>query len=53
MSKYLPIVLDVAGFAALVVGSWLLFGAWAWITAGALLILAGGLVSSDSEIWKV
>ncbi len=39
--KYLPVVLDVAAFAALTVGTWLLFGAWAWITAGALLILAG------------
>ena len=39
--KYLPVVLDVAGFAALVVGTWFLFEAWAWITAGLLLILAG------------
>ncbi len=37
----MPVLLDVAGFAALVVGSWLLFGAWAWITAGLLLIVAG------------
>ncbi len=39
--KFLPVVLDVAGFVALVVGSWLLFGAWAWLVAGVLLILAG------------
>ena len=39
--KYLPVLLDVAGFVALTVGTWLLFGAWAWITAGVLLILAG------------
>ena len=39
--KYLPVVLDVAGFAALVVGTWVLFGAWAWITVGLLLIVAG------------
>ncbi len=36
-----PVLLDVTGFAALVVGTWFLFGAWAWITAGVLLILAG------------
>ncbi len=36
-----PILLDVAAFAALTVGTWLLFGAWAWITAGLLLIVAG------------
>ena len=39
--KYLPVVLDVTGFAALVVGTWFLFGAWAWITAGLLLVVAG------------
>ena len=39
--KYLPVVLDVTGFAALTVGTWLLFGAWAWITAGLLLVVAG------------
>ena len=39
--KYLPVLLDVAGFAAAVIGTWFLFGAWAWITAAALLILAG------------
>ncbi len=39
--KYFPVVLDVAGFAALTVGTWALFGAWAWITAGLLLIAAG------------
>ena len=39
--KYLPVVLDVAGFVALVVGTAVLFGAWAWLAAGGLLILAG------------
>ena len=39
--KYLPVVLDVAGFTALTVGTWVLFGAWAWMTAGVLLIVAG------------
>ena len=37
----LPVLLDVAGFAALTVGTWVLFGAWAWMTAGVLLIVAG------------
>ena len=36
-----PVLLDVAGFAAIVVGVWLLAGAWAWVVAGALLVLAG------------
>ncbi len=36
-----PVLLDVAGFAAITVGVWLVFGAWAWIAAGGLLILAG------------
>ena len=39
--KYLPVVLDAAGFTALTVGTWVLFGAWAWMTAGVLLIVAG------------
>ena len=39
--KYLPVVLDVAGFTAAVIGTWFLFGAWAWITAAVLLIVAG------------
>ncbi len=42
--RYLPVVLDVAAFVALTVGTWLLFGAWAWITAGLLLIVAGVLL---------
>ena len=37
----LPVVLDVVGFAAITVGVYLLFGYWAWIVAGALLVLAG------------
>ena len=41
LRPFLPVVLDVAGFTALVVGTWLLFGAWAWVTAGVLLIVAG------------
>ncbi len=36
-----PVLLDVAGFTSLVVGTWLLAGAWAWFTAGVLLIAAG------------
>ena len=36
-----PVLLDVAGFAAITVGLWLLAGEWAWIVAGLLLILAG------------
>ncbi len=39
--RSLPVVLDVAGFTAITVGVWLLAGAYAWIVAGALLILAG------------
>ena len=36
-----PILLDVAAFVALIVGTAVLFGAWAWIVAGVLLVLAG------------
>ena len=36
-----PVLLDVAGFTAIVVGVWLLAGVWAWLAAGGLLILAG------------
>ncbi len=39
--RALPVLLDVAGFAALVVGTAVLFGPWAWLVAGVLLILAG------------
>ncbi len=38
--RSLPVVLDVAGFTAITVGVWLLAGAYAWIVAGLLLILA-------------
>ena len=38
--RSLPVVLDVAGFVAITVGVWLLAGAWAYIAAGGLLILA-------------
>lgn len=37
----LPMVLDVAGWSLVVVGVGVLFGAWAWIAAGFVLILAG------------
>jgi cobalamin biosynthesis protein CbiG len=37
----LPVLLDVAGFVAITVGVWLLAGAWAWLAAGGLLVLAG------------
>lgn len=36
-----PVLLDLAGFAAITVGVWLLAGAWAGLVAGALLVLAG------------
>jgi len=36
-----PVLLDLAGFAAITIGVWLLAGAWAFIAAGALLVLAG------------
>ena len=39
--RSLPVLLDLIGFAAIVVGVWLLAGAWAWLAAGVLLILAG------------
>jgi hypothetical protein len=35
------VLLDLAGFAAITIGVWLLAGAWAWLAAGVLLILAG------------
>jgi hypothetical protein len=37
----LPVLLDLAGFVAITIGVWLLAGPWAWIVAGALLVLAG------------
>ena len=36
-----PVLLDLAGFVAITIGVWLLAGAWAWLAAGGLLILAG------------
>jgi hypothetical protein len=36
-----PVLLDLAGFTAITVGVYLLFGAWAWVVAGGLLVLAG------------
>jgi hypothetical protein len=36
-----PVLLDVAGFTTITIGVWILAGAWAWIAAGLLLILAG------------
>jgi hypothetical protein len=39
--RTLPVILDLTGFAAITVGVYLLFGYWAWIVAGALLVLAG------------
>ena len=41
LARTAPVALDVAGFAAIVVGVWLLAGVWAWVVAGGLLILAG------------
>jgi hypothetical protein len=36
-----PVLLDVAGFVAIIIGVWVLAGAWAWIVGGGLLVLAG------------
>ncbi len=36
-----PVLLDAGGFAAIILGVWLLAGEWAFIVAGGLLILAG------------
>jgi hypothetical protein len=36
-----PVLLDIFGFTAITIGVWLLAGDFAWIVAGALLILAG------------
>lgn len=36
-----PVLLDASGFAAITIGVYLLAGAYAWIVAGALLVLAG------------
>ena len=44
-----PVLLDVAAFIALTIGTALLAGAWAWIVAGGLLILAG-MRASDKPI---
>ena len=40
LKRSLPVVLDVAGFTLVSIGVWLLAGAYAWIVAGLLLILA-------------
>ena len=37
----LPVLLDVAAFVAITIGTAILFGPWAWIVAGGLLIAAG------------
>ena len=41
VKKSAPVILDLACFAAVTVGGWLLAGAWAWLAAGGLLRLAG------------
>ncbi len=41
VANNLPVVLDAAGFVAVVVGVFLLFGYWGWIAAGGLLMLSG------------
>jgi hypothetical protein len=41
LKKAAPVLLDIAGFGCLVVGTAVLFGPWAWFTAGALLVVAG------------
>ncbi len=41
VKKSAPVLLDISGFAAITYGVYLLAGAYAWIVAGALLILAG------------
>ncbi len=43
LRPFLPVILDVAGFAALVVGTAVLFGAWAWYTAGLTLLILSGI----------
>ena len=46
LQKSAPVLLDLFGFAAITVGVWFLFGAYAWIVAGLLLILAAYRVQS-------
>ena len=41
LQRSAPVLLDLSGFAAITIGVWFLFGAYAWIVAGALLVLAG------------
>ncbi len=41
LQRTAPVALDAVGFAAITVGVYLLAGAWAWIAAGVLLVLAG------------
>ena len=41
-----PVLLDLAAFTAIIIGTAVLAGAWAFIVAGGLLILAG-LRASD------
>lgn len=41
-----PVLLDVAAFAAIVIGTARLWGDWGWLAAGVLLVLAGLRASS-------
>ncbi len=36
-----PVILDAVGFVLIAAGVWFLFGWWALIVAGVLLVLAG------------
>ena len=49
--RTLPVLLDLTGFTAITIGVWFLAGAWAFIAAGLLLLLAGfrGSVVTGSE----
>ena len=46
VKKSAPVLLDLFGFTAITIGVYLLAGAYAWIVAGALLILAAYRVQS-------
>jgi hypothetical protein len=41
LKRAAPVLLDAAGFVAIVVGTARMAGDWAWIVAGVLLVLVG------------
>jgi len=47
LKKAAPVLLDIAGFVVVVIGTARLAGDWAWLVAGALLVVGGYRAQSD------